>query len=100
VEKNLFELRIKGELDPFIGALAGLGCECRIDRKESLEVTTPDNMPSDRIFAIARDQNVQIRHFYAKKDSLEDIFIKIMEDEDGGNGEVGMRNAESKEVAR
>ena len=80
-EANLYEMRIKGELDPFIGALAELGCECRIDRRDVLQVTTPEGLASERIFHIAREQWVQVRHFYAKKDSLEDIFLKVLEDE-------------------
>jgi ABC-2 type transport system ATP-binding protein len=95
-QKNLFELRVKGDMDPFIGALSRLGCECRLDRRECLQVTMPPGLPPRKFFEIARDQQLQIRHFYAKKDTLEDIFLKVMEDEDDGNAERGMRNAEAK----
>jgi ABC-2 type transport system ATP-binding protein len=94
-EENLFELRVKGEIDPFIAALSRLGCNCRLDRRESLQITTPNGLRAEQIFRVARDLQVQIRHFYAKKDSLEDIFIKVMEDEAPVNAECGMRNAES-----
>ena len=90
-QQNLYELRIKGELDPFLAALGELGCDCRLSRRETLEVTTPEGLAPTRIFEIAHRQQVQIRHFYAKKDTLEDIFLKALEEE---NAECGMRNAE------
>lgn len=79
---NVFELRVKGDLDRFMASLTGCRCQCRLDDREALQVTTPDGMTPRDIFEIAQRHQVQIRHFYAKKDSLEDIFIKALEEEE------------------
>jgi ABC-2 type transport system ATP-binding protein len=81
-ETNLFELRIKGNLDPFMAQLSDMQCECRLTEREILQVRTPDSMDPQRLFAVAKEQRVQIRHFYAKKDTLEDIFLKVLESDE------------------
>ena len=81
VREHLFELRLKGDIDRFMAALAELGCECRLGVRDSLQVTTPNGLSGREVFAIARSQGVQVRHFYARRDSLEDVFLKVMEDE-------------------
>lgn len=80
-DENLLELRIKGELEHFISSLSAIGCECRMNERDTIQVATPDGMPVSAIYEIANKQKVQIRHLYARTDSLEDIFIKVMEDE-------------------
>jgi ABC-2 type transport system ATP-binding protein len=80
-EENLFELRIKGDLDRFMSGLSEIHCECRLGRREILEVRMPEEMKPKALFEVAQRQDVQIRHFYAKRDSLEDVFIKVLEDE-------------------
>lgn len=80
-EENLFELRIKGEIDPFIAALGDAGCECSIGMREDIQVSTPDVFASRRFYDIAAAQGVQIRHFRAKRDTLEDIFLKVLQDD-------------------
>ena len=81
-EQNLFELRIKGDLDHFMSGLSEQQCDCRLGRRETLEVRLPEEMNPQELFKIAQRQKVQIRHFYAKRDSLEDVFIKVLEDEE------------------
>ena len=56
---------------------------------DEILVTTPDGLRPRTFFEIAQAQNVQIRHFYAKKDTLEDIFLKVLEDEPDQNVESG-----------
>jgi ABC-2 type transport system ATP-binding protein len=78
---NVFEMRIKGNLDRFMAALSELGCECRLGERDALQVTVRDGVTPQAFFEIARNQGTQIRHFYAKKDTLEDVFLKAIEDE-------------------
>jgi len=80
-EENLYEIRVKGDLDGFLAELGRIGCGCRADDREGLEVTLADGLTPRRIFEAADRLGVQIRHFYAKKDTLEDIFLKVLEDE-------------------
>jgi ABC-2 type transport system ATP-binding protein len=76
-----YELRIKGDIDRYMAALSELGCECRLGDREDIHVTVTDGLTPRAFFEIAQNQNAQIRHFYAKRDTLEDIFIKILEED-------------------
>lgn len=80
-DNQIFEMRVKGEIDRFMAALSELRFECRLGERDVLQVTTPDAIPTRAIFEVARAQGVQLRHFYNKKDTLEDIFLKVLEDE-------------------
>jgi ABC-2 type transport system ATP-binding protein len=86
-DRNAIELRIKGDLDPFMAALSELGCECRLGDHDEIQVTTPDGLQPRAFFEIAHRQRAQIRHFYAKRDTLEDIFLKALEEESGEDAE-------------
>jgi ABC-type multidrug transport system ATPase subunit len=79
--ENIFELRVKGDLNRFMASLSELACDCRLGEREALQISTPVGFSSRTIFEVAQRHQVQIRHFYAKKDSLEDIFLKVLEDE-------------------
>ena len=80
-EDNLYDLRVKGERDRFVGALGEVGCECRMRGHDTLELVTPDGLRPRAIYEIARRHQVQIRHFYARRDTLEDVFMKVLEEE-------------------
>ena len=86
-DTHLLELRIKGALDDanatdrFMGALSEIGCDCRMNHQETIQITLPDGMVNRRIFELAHAHGIQLRHFYAKRDTLEDIFLKVLEDE-------------------
>jgi ABC-2 type transport system ATP-binding protein len=99
-QPNLYELRVKGDLDAFIAALSELGCDCRLDRREALQVTTPAGMLSRRIFEVAQRLDVQVRHFYAKRDTLEDVFLKALEDDEAVAAPAGTETPAAPEVAK
>ena len=91
--ENLYDLRVKGDVDRLMAELGALGCDCRLGDREMLQVQTTDGLAPRVIFEIAQRNKVQIRHFYARKDSLEDVFLKALED--NTNAECGMKkNAE------
>ncbi len=92
-DENLLELRVKGDMEHFIAELSSIGCECRLNERDTIQVATPDGMPTGAIYAIAQKLNVQIRHLYARADSLEDIFIKVMEDESGAEPGTSTRDS-------
>ena len=79
-----------------LAELSRIGCDCRLGQRESLEVALPDGMEPRRLFEAAHRQQVQIRHFYARKDTLEDIFLKVLEEEEppelvkGGSPDAGL----------
>lgn len=80
-DSQVFEIRIKGNLDRFMGALGELSFDCRLGERDVLQVTASNGTATRTIFEIAHRHGVQLRHFYNKKDTLEDIFLKVMEDE-------------------
>ena len=79
--RQVYEVRVRGSLDRFMAGLSERGCECRLGARDVLEIATPDGMTTRALFEIARERSAQLRHFYAKRDTLEDIFLKAMEDE-------------------
>ena len=79
--ENVFELRIKGDLNRYMAALSERGCECRLNERDTLQVTVHNGVAPQSFFEIAQSQGAQVRHFYAKKDTLEDVFLKVLEDE-------------------
>jgi ABC-2 type transport system ATP-binding protein len=49
-----------------------------------MKLVMPDGVEIRQLYALAADQNVQIRRLNHKRDSLEDIFLKAMEAPNGG----------------
>ena len=43
----------------------------------------PEGLEVRRLYLLAEEQSVQIRRLSHKRDSLEDIFLKAMEGQDG-----------------
>ena len=82
VEQNVYEVRVKGDQDRFIAALSERNCLCHLSERDALQVTTPEGFDPRTMFEIAEAHQVQIRHFFARRDSLEDVFIKILEEEE------------------
>lgn len=78
---QIYEVQIKGDLDPFMARLAELGCECRLGEREALLVVTPSGFSTRAIFEVAQSQRIQLRHFRDKRDTLEDVFLKALEEE-------------------
>jgi ABC-2 type transport system ATP-binding protein len=69
----------------FAEAAAALGCECLVHSKRRLKLLLPPQVQVQQLYAIAAQQGVQIRRLQARRDSLEDIFLKAMEERDGGS---------------
>lgn len=81
-DESVFELRIKGDVDAFMAALSEMRCECRLGPRDEIQVTTPPGLSHRAFFELAQEQQVQIRHFYAKRDTLEDVFLQVLADEE------------------
>ena len=60
-----------------------LRCECARQGKYRLKMVLPPELPVRELFRIAEGQGVQVRHLDYKKDSLQDIFLKAMGDDNG-----------------
>jgi ABC-2 type transport system ATP-binding protein len=81
--RTFLELEVRGGNGTFPQALAELGCECALAGKRQLKVVLPPGVAVRDLYRLAAQQEVQIRKLIYKRDSLEDIFLKAMEEPRG-----------------
>jgi ABC-2 type transport system ATP-binding protein len=72
----------------FLEAVERLGCETASGAQGRLKLILPEGLEIRQLYAIATEQNVQIRRLNARRDSLEDIFLKAMESAEGPDGRL------------
>src|SRR5271169_1561852 len=77
--RRFLELELHGDTTNFVPAVESLGCECAPGALNRLKVVLADNVEIPDIYRIASEQNVQIRRLNFRRDTLEDIFLKAME---------------------
>ena len=65
----------------FAAALRQLGCEVAVQNRRRLKAVLPESVEIRNLYAAAAENGIQIRRVDFKRDSLEDIFLKAMEDE-------------------
>ena len=81
--KKFLMLETRGELKEFVAAVDGLGCECAMTSDHRLKIILQQGTEIRDLYRLADESKVQIRRLAYKRDSLEDIFLKAME-----NGEA------------
>ena len=72
-----------GDRNAFADGIGGLGCEYALLGERRLKVVMQDAVEISDLYRLAHEHQVQIRRLNFKRDSLEDIFLKAM---DNGNG--------------
>src|SRR5947208_3705188 len=77
--RKFLMLETRGELREFVAAVAGLGCECAVTSDHRLKVILQEQTEIRDLYHLALQHQVQIRRLTYKRDSLEDIFLKAME---------------------
>lgn len=82
--RRFLELELLGNTADFVPALEGLGCECAPGALNRLKVVLGENVEIPDIYRVAAGQNVQLRRLNFRRDTLEDIFLKAMETDNGG----------------
>src|SRR5436853_2969620 len=80
--KKFLMLETRGELKEFVAAVAALGCECAVTSDHRLKVILQQQTEIRDLYRLALKHQVQIRRLTYKRDSLEDIFLKAMENGD------------------
>ena len=78
VHSRCFEVRIKADLAPFAARLAALGCTSEI-RDDVLIVQIPDGRSPQLLWEVASEQKQQIRHLRPQRSTLEEVFLKAVE---------------------
>jgi ABC-2 type transport system ATP-binding protein len=82
--RKFIELETRGGDRPaFVEAVGQLGCECALSGERRMKLIMQDNVEISDLYRLALEKGVQIRRLNFKRDSLEDIFLKAMEN---GNG--------------
>jgi len=77
-------LETRGNQAAFIQAVAALGCEYAVTTDHRVKLVLQEGAEIRDLYRIAAVHEVQIRRLNFKRDSLEDIFLKAMENGHGG----------------
>ncbi len=82
--RKFLVLETRGDQARFAQAIADLGCEYALTGDHRLKVVLQETVEVRDLYRIAAEQQMQIRRLSYKRDSLEDIFLKAMENGHGG----------------
>ena len=77
--RRLVELEAAGGSGDFAEALAALGCTVAPGIRRRLKVVLPEGAGPRDLYRLAGEKGVQIRHLAYQRDSLEEIFLRAME---------------------
>ena len=82
---RVFELRVKGDADAFVAVLRATGLECHETDEDVMRVFVPGEVSADgaaqdarRLFQLAADHGVQVRHLRPSVPTLEDVFARAV----------------------
>ncbi len=79
--RRFLELELRGNQEAFTRAAVGMGCEVAIINDRRTKLVLQDGIEVRDLYRLAADKDAQIRRLTYKRDSLEDIFLKAMEEE-------------------
>ena len=82
--RKFLMLETRGDQERFVKALAKLGCEYALSGGNRLKIVLQEGIEVRDLYRLAAEEQVQIRRLSYKRDSLEDIFLKAMENGYGG----------------
>jgi ABC-2 type transport system ATP-binding protein len=78
--RKFLQLETRGDPAAFLAAAESLGCECAVDgRTRRIKMVLPESVEVRHLYEIADANAIQLRRLEAKRDSLQDIFMKAME---------------------
>jgi ABC-2 type transport system ATP-binding protein len=81
--RKFLMLETRGDQEKFVKALAKLGCEYA-SSGDRLKIVLQEGIEVRDLYRLAAEEQVQLRRLSYKRDSLEDIFLKAMENGYGG----------------
>lgn len=77
--KKFIEMETRNGTQEFIEAIGALGCEYAVTANQRVKIIMPEGREVRDLYRLAAERDVQIRRLNYKRDSLEDIFLKAME---------------------
>ncbi len=83
LNQRFIEMELNGDTAAFASGVAALGCEYALTGARRVKVVLSEGVDVPDLYAVAAKNDLQIRRLSRKRDSLEDIFLKAMEFEDG-----------------
>jgi ABC-2 type transport system ATP-binding protein len=78
--RKFLDVEIEGDVGVFAAALENLGCVCARYGQRKLKMILPEAVNVQDLYREAALRQIQIQQLHHKRDSLEDIFLKAMED--------------------
>lgn len=82
--RKFLMLETRGDQSKFVEAIGALGCEYALTGDHRLKVVLQAGVEVRDLYRLAAQEQLQIRRLSYKRDSLEDIFMKAMENGHGG----------------
>ncbi|HEY0366757.1 MAG TPA: ABC transporter ATP-binding protein [Pyrinomonadaceae bacterium] len=82
--RKFLMLETRGDQEKFVKAIQKLGCEYALSGDHRLKIVLQGGIEVRDLYRLAEEQQVQLRRLSYKRDSLEDIFLKAMENGYGG----------------
>jgi len=81
--KKFLQVETRGDERAFAAAAEAIGCTCALISPGRLKMVLPQQVAVLDLYKIAASQAIQIRRLDYKRDSLQDIFLKAMEEPRG-----------------
>jgi ABC-2 type transport system ATP-binding protein len=78
--ERIFDVEIKSDSDSLGAELEADGCEVAEVAPRRMIVTLPEGGDSAVIFRAARRSGAQVRHLEVRRDSLEEAFLRVIQD--------------------
>jgi ABC-2 type transport system ATP-binding protein len=78
INYQLYELKVKGELELFRKELEAIGCRLEETEDRIVRIYTPPEFDHKQIFQAAARNRVQVRQFVRSQTSLEDLFARVV----------------------
>lgn len=82
--RKFLMLETRGDQTRFVQSIKDLGCEYAITGDHRLKIVLQEGVEVKDLYQLAAREQVQLRKLSYKRDSLEDIFLKAMENGHGG----------------
>ena len=82
--RKFLMLETRGDQEKFVQALSKLGCEYALSGGNRMKIVLQEGIEVRDLYCLAAEEQMQIRKLSYKRDSLEDIFLKAMENGNGG----------------
>jgi len=84
LNRRFLEMEAEGDGAAFAEAAHRLGCECALVQERTLKLVLPEGVEIRDLYRLGAEHRLRIRRLSYRRDSLEDIFLKAMEDGRGG----------------